>query len=264
MHNDGIEINGILKHRFAYSVGWLASHTASGLNALNAEDAYAHIGVKSGGVALDGEGKYGPNVPDSAKPWAEKAITLDAFGYHGLNVLDNGTGTLAGGAATAVAQADSFDAVGGTIRAQYESAILDVGGQYEWHSHPYAGTPATANPNGNPIPGVPDHTGAQGVVTWGELDYVVWPWFVPGIRAEYTNATAEGAPNFSLLRVVPGIAMLVRPDVRVVVSGDLETATGYPVAGSWGPAGGAIVSPTSGAAAKFQAEFITATANVAF
>jgi hypothetical protein len=264
VHNDGVELNGILKHRFAYSVGWLASHTGGGLNSLNAEDAYVHIGVKSGGVALDGEGKYGPNVPDPAKPWAEKAITLDAFGYHGLNVLDNGTGTVAGGSATAVQQADKFDAVGGTIRAQYDSAQLDLGADYEWHSRPYAGTGATATPSGEIIPGVPDYTSAHGIVSWAELDYIIWPWLVPGVRYEYTNATAEGAKNFGLFRLVPGVAMLVRPDVRVIVTGDFESATGYPVAGSWGPAGGAIVSPTNGASTAFKAEMITATANVAF
>jgi len=82
-HTDGMELNGIIKHRFDYALGWVASSNAIGLNALNAEDVYAHVGIKSGGVALDGEGKYGSNVPDAAKPWAEKAITLDAFGYHG-------------------------------------------------------------------------------------------------------------------------------------------------------------------------------------
>ena len=66
------------------------------------------------------------------------------------------------------------------------------------------------------------------------MDYVIWPWFVPGVRAEYTLGHAAGASNFGLLRVVPGIAMLVRPDVRVILSGDLETAYGAPVAGSWG------------------------------
>ncbi len=74
-HTDGVELNGIVGHRFDYAVGWVASSTASGLSLPNAEDLYAHIGVKSGGVALDGEGKYGPNVPDPRKPWAEKSIT---------------------------------------------------------------------------------------------------------------------------------------------------------------------------------------------
>ena len=70
--------------------------SATGLTLPNAEDVYAHIGVKSGGVALDGEGKYGPNVPDPRKPWAEKSITFDLFAYHGIQRLDNGTGTVAG------------------------------------------------------------------------------------------------------------------------------------------------------------------------
>jgi len=264
VHNDGVEINGIIKHRFAYSLGWLASHTGSGLNALNAEDAYAHIGIKSGGVALDGEGKYGPNVPDPAKPWAEKAITVDAFAYHGLNVLDNGTGTVAGGNAVAVAQPDKFNAVGGTIRAQYDSLVLDMGGQYESHSHPYAGTPATANPSGNAIPGVPDYTGAHGVVAWGELDYVVWPWFVPGVRAEYTLGSAESSSAFSLLRVVPGVAMLVRPDVKVVLTGDFETAQGTPVSGSWAAAGGSIAGAPPGVQTALKAETVAAVVAVAF
>ena len=84
-HTDGVELNGIVGHRFGYSLGWVASSTARRPEPMpNAEDVYAHIGMKSGGVALDGEGKYGPNVPDPRKPWAEKAITLDLFAYHGM------------------------------------------------------------------------------------------------------------------------------------------------------------------------------------
>ncbi len=263
-HTDGLELNGTLMHRFGWSAGWVASSNAAGLNALNAEDAYVHIGIKSGGVALDGEGKYGSNVPDPTKPWAEKAITLDVFGYHGLNVLDNGTGTNASGSAIAVPQRDSFDIAGGTVRAQYDSLVLDAGGQYEWHSRPYVGTSATANPSGTAIPGVPDYTSARGIVAWGELDYVIWPWFVPGVRTEYTVGSAEGSNAFSLLRVIPGIAMLVRPDVRVILTGDMETAKGAPVAGSWGAAGGAAVGLAPGQQTTFQAETVSATAAVAF
>ena len=242
------------------------------MNQLNAEDAYAHIGVKSGGVALDGEGKYGPNVPDPTKPWAEKAITVDAFAFHGLNVFDNGTGTVAGGAVSAISQGDKFDVVGGTVRAQYDSLVFDGGGDFERHSRPYSGSAAQqlGSQSAAPIPGVPDFTSAQGNVGWGELDYVIWPWFVPGVRAEYTQGHAEGSSDFSLLRVIPGVAMLVRPDVRVVLTGDLETAYGAPVAAlssggtGWSAAGGAIAPPAPGKQTAFQAETITAVANVAF
>jgi hypothetical protein len=263
-HTDGVELNGILFHRFDYSLGWVASSNASGLKAPNVEDAYVHVGVKSGGVALDGEGKYGPNPPDPSKPWAEKSITVDAFAYHGLNVLDNGTGTIAGGAATPIAQRDQFEAIGASMRAQYGSLSLDSGFDYELHHRPYAGTPAQDIGSGTPIPGVPDYSHAKAWVQWNELDYVVYPWLVPGVRTEYTYATFAGSNPVSLIRVIPGIAMLVRPDVRVIVTGDLEQGYGNPVTGSWGPAGGAIVAPGAGQASKLEAETIMMTAAVAF
>jgi hypothetical protein len=219
--------------------------------------------VKSGGVALDGEGKYGSNVPDPAKPWAEKALTLDVFAYHGLSVIDNGTGTVAG-TAVAIPQRDHINAAGASLRAQYDSLVLDVGGQLEQHDRPYGGTPATAVTGGTPIPGVPDYTSATAVVSWGELDYVIWPWFVPGVRAEFTRATFESSNPVSLTRVIPGVAMLVRPDVRVIVTGDFERAYGVPVTGSWAPAGGAVIAPGAGQSSMFEVEQITATAAVAF
>jgi hypothetical protein len=262
-HTDGAELNGILFHRLGYSLGWVASSWANSLIP-NAEDAYVHIGIKSGGVALDGEGKYGPNVPDPTKPWAERAITIDGFGYHGLTVLDNGTGSVAGGASSPTDQKDSFDVVGASFKAQFDSLILDSGIQVEYHSRPYAGSGATAVPTGSPIPGVPDYTNATAIVQWNELDYVLYPWLVPGVRTEFTRATVEGSSAASLLRIIPGVAIAIRPNVRMVLTGDLETATGMPVTGSWGPAGGFVVAPGPGQASKLEAEQINLTLSAAF
>ena len=263
-HTDGVELNGIAGHRFDYSVGWVASSSAAGLTVPNAEDVYAHIGVKSGGVALDGEGKYGPNTPDPRKPWAEKSITFDLFAYHGMTRLDNGTGTVAGATARPVLQNDRFNAAGAVIHANYDSLVLMAGAQIERHDSPYQGAAATANPNGNALPGAPDFTNATAILQYDEIDYVVWPWFVPGVRLEYTQTTFEGANTANLLRVIPGVAMLARPNIRVVVSGDFESAYGLPPVGSWTPAGGAVAPSTPGQNSKFQAETINVSANVAF
>jgi hypothetical protein len=256
-HTDGVELNGIAGHRFDYSLGWVASSSAAGLTMPNAEDVYAHIGVKSGGVALDGEGKYGPNTPDPRKPWAEKSITFDLFAYHGITRLDNGTGT------SPVLQNDRFNAAGGVIHGSYDSLVVMAGAQIERHDSPYPGTAATANPNGGAIPGAPDFTNATAILQYDEIDYVVWPWFVPGVRLEYTQTTFENASNASLLRIIPGVSMLARPNIRVVVSGDLESATGLPPVASWSPAGG-VVAPSTPQGSKFQAETINVSANVAF
>jgi hypothetical protein len=258
-HYDGLELNGIIGHRFDYSIGWVASSAAGGLSMPNAEDVYAHIGIKSGGVALDGEGKYGPNVPDPLKPWAEKAITVDLFAYHGLTRADNGTGVTAG---TPTPQDDRFNAVGAVAHGQWDSLMLMAGAQIERHDRPYAGTAATTLSNGTVLPGVPDLSNATAFVQYDEIDYVVWPWFVPGVRAEFTDAQVAGGPDAQLLRIIPGIAMLARPNIKVVLSGDMEWGKNMPVAGSWSAAGGSIV--TTGTAAKFEAETINATVGVAF
>jgi hypothetical protein len=256
-HTDGVELNGIAGHRFDYSLGWVASSSAAGLTLPNAEDVYAHIGVKSGGVALDGEGKYGPNTPDPRKPWAEKSVTFDLFAYHGITRLDNGTGT------SPVLQNDRFNAAGAVIHGNYDSLVLMAGAQIERHDSPYPGTAATANLFGGAIPGAPDFTNATAILQYDEIDYVVWPWFVPGVRLEYTQTTFENAANASLLRIIPGVSMLARPNIRVVVSGDLESATGLPPVASWAPAGGAV-APSTPQGSKFQAETINVSANVAF
>jgi len=260
-HTDGAELNGIAAHRLDYALGWVASSNATGLTLPNAEDVYAHIGVKSGGVALDGEGKYGPNVPDPRKPWAEKSITFDLFAYHGIERLDNGTGTVAGGTATPLQQDDRFNALGAVIHGQVGSLVLMAGVQMERHDRPYTGAAAIANPAGGVIPGAPDFTSATAVLEYDEIDYVVWPWFVPGVRTEFTNTTVEGAAEAQLLRVIPGIAMLARPNIKGVLTGDLEWGKNLPTVGSWAPAGGLVV-PTS--VAKFEAEQINATVAVAF
>ena len=266
-HADGIELNGIIAHRLGYSVGWLASSQADGLATIDAEDVYAHLGVKTGGIALDGEGKYGPNPPNTKKPWAEKSITLDLFAYHGMSLLDSGTGTVDDPVAP-VGQKNSVGVVGGAVRAQYASAILTSGLQFEHHDAPYQGTPATpdaANP-GSYLPGTPNTTThGDAWVQYNELDYVIFPWLVPGVRTELTTMTVDPNSRATLFRLVPGIATLIRPNVRLVLTADFEWAQGTPVTGAWDAAGGAIVAPGDAKqSSKIEAETITATMNMAF
>jgi hypothetical protein len=263
-HTDGVEANGIIGHRVGWSLGWVASAAATGFKMPDAEDAYAHIGVKSGGIALDGEGKYGPTPPDPMRPWAERSITVDAFAYHGMNVLDNGTGTVTGSAAIPVAQRDGIDALGGSMRLQLDSLLVTSGLQLERHTKPYSGTAATANPDGTTTAGAPDLTHGNAWVQFNEVDYVVFPWLVPGVRTELTHLTIERSNPASLLRVVPGVAMLVRANIKLTVTGDFERAYGLPVTGSWSPAGGSVAAPSAGQASMFEAEQIQAGLAVAY
>ena len=72
----------------------------------------------------------------------------------------------------------------------------------------------------------------------------------------------QGASNAQAMRIIPGIAMLARPNIRVVLSGEMEWAKNLPAVGDWG-AVGALVAPDPGKS-KFEAEQINATVGVAF
>lgn len=255
-HSDGVEVNGIVGHRFTYSLGWLASGAIANLQTPNAEDVYAHVGVKIGGMSLDGEGASGVQVADAKKPWAETSLTLDAFGYHGKTVVDNGTGV-----SSAVPQNDTVTALGGSGRLAIGSFLLTGGAQYEEHSSPLQGTPgnATATP---PTTASTNMNSAHALVAYGEADYVIWPWFVPGVRVESTTVTETGSGTNHIVRIIPGVAMLARPDVKVILTGSIEQAQGVPTVGNWSATGGSI-QPGAGTS-KLQAEQIQATVAFAY
>ena len=255
-HTDGAEINGIAGHRFTYAVGWVASGTVPGIRTPTAEDVYAHVGVKIGGMSLDGEGASGMDSQDAKRPWAETSLTIDAFAYHGLTRLDNGTGVAPG----PVSQDDQVNAVGGALRLQVDSFVLSSGAQLERHASPYQGAPGVAgNPPAPAVAGVADYTAGTAFTQYDEIDYVIYPWLVPGFRAELTRLTmrgsVDGADAANLLRLMPGVAFLLRPNVKLVTTAVFERATGLPPTQSWGAASGSIVAPV-GAISKLEAEQI--------
>ncbi len=260
-HTDGVEVNGIAGHRVGYALGWVASSVASGLKQPTAEDLYAHIGVKIGGMSLDGEGPSGMQTQNALRPWSETSLTLDVFGYHGMSKLD--AGTSAELPPVPEGQNDAMNVIGGSGRFALGSLLITGGAQWEKHAHPYpgvAGMPAA--PPVDAVPGVPSLTSATAFTQYDEIDYVVYPWLVPGVRAEYTHlGLTDGSAN--LLRLIPGIAFLVRPNIRAVLSATFERAHGVAPTGSWGAAGGNIVAP-AGANSMLEAEQINASVAWAF
>ena len=226
-----LEVNGVAAGYLDYSAG-----VNAGVNSevRTPQNAYAHVGYKLGGVRLDGE--ESSSVPDPQKPWAETALTLDAFYYHSKSRF-----TTPDPASTDtnplpdLVRDDSANAFGGTARAQWESLELDAGAAYEAHSNPTTGGKANV------------------LSQFDELSYVVYPWLVPAVRFEYTHVSPDGATAVSDARVTVGAAALVRPNIKLVLTGQLESATGAPPAG-WGAAGGfaAPADPTSSVSLEIE------------
>jgi hypothetical protein len=211
-----LELNGVVAHRVDYNFGF-----SNGTNDIGGfyppNNLYGHIGFKLGGLSLDGEtGSTG-----SSKPWEENAVTVDAWIYQSLSYYLNDQ---------LQNWSDSATTYAGDVRGQLASAELDVGFLAQHHDHP-------------------DSSGAE---AWGdtmftELSYVIWPWLIPAVRVEYTwvrapndplfVATAPSNGNATLLRLIPAVNFLIRPNIRLALLADFESVQGAPP-GGWGGAGG--------------------------
>lgn len=235
-HPDGVELNGVVRHRVDYSLGWVASGASQEVDVPNSQDVYAHLGAKFGGMTLDGEGPGGALVPDPMRPWEERALTLDAFGYEGLVVADNGTGI-----DEPATQNDRIAVLGGMARLQLESFVATFGAIVERHSSPYRGSaPPVPTPAEPASEGVADSSPALGVVQFDELAYIVYPWLVPVLRSELTRVTMDarhGGGSAHVLRLMPGVATLLRPNLKLTVSGEIDRASGAPPEATWDPTG---------------------------
>jgi hypothetical protein len=242
----GAEVNGVIEGRVAYNLGLNAGKNSWTSGGFNSENGYAHVGFKLGGMRLDGEGSTG--AEDALHPWAETALTVDGFYYRSNEHLPE---PISGGA---VPLADVSSTVGGQVRGQLGSLELNVGYYSQQHDRGWVNNAAL------PAPALGKVTAS---VLYGELSYVLFPWMVPAIRVENISLDPSGGASVSDLHVMPGIAFLIRPNLKLVVAGNIESTNGFPLdptgaptawqggAADWG-AFVASPSPTSTATTKKQ------------
>ncbi len=224
---DLIELNGMVKGRFIYSIG---INSGANLDIRNTENVYGHVGYKLGGMRLDGEGNTATNP---TKPWAENALTVDLYGYRSASHFQPAAGALTPPGTTPNPLDDLTWVVGGHLRGTLGSFELDAGVYNEWHSH------ATA-----------DGTAVQAIVQYDELSYVVFPWLVPAVRLEWGSLLPEGGTRINDLKVIPGVAALVIPNLKLTLTGQIEWADGAPD-GGWGAFGGSA-APAMGSVTEFE------------
>lgn len=221
----GAEVNGVVAGRFDYSLGL---NSSTNIDARPSDSVYGHLGYKLGGSQLDGEGESG--LADPKQPWQETALTLDLWTYKATSRITD---------VNSFSQPDNNLAFGLGVRGQYKSLELDLGGYLDGHKHAY---PLTTDGSAN-------GSAVNATVAYAELSYIVYPWLVPAVRVESTSLdavidTAGTHQKVSDLRIMPTLAMLVRPNIRVILSGLLESANGAPVYSVVDATGTAV--PTTG------------------
>jgi hypothetical protein len=168
------------------------------------------------------------------KPWAETAVALHAFVFRSNEHFADVTGV-------AAFSNDVTTSAGGGARLQYGSAELDLGYFHESHSRGAVAWDATA--------AALTYAKVTSDMLWGELSYVVYPWLVPAVRVEQAGYQPSGTSRVTDLHIMPAIAFLIRPNVKLVVAGNIERANGFPTVPD--PAGNPIPVAWSGGSADW-------------
>ncbi len=206
---NGFEATGVLlRGRASYSVGWTTGKNTAG-SIFNSENVYGHVGYKIGGLRLDGEGTQGP--VDAMKPWAETAVTLDAFAFHSREYFPDPTVT-PGPGVTVPPLGDTSLTLGMAARLQRASIELDLGAYTQRHDR---GTATLSK--------------VWADAEWTELSWVVFPWMVPAVRVERIGVNASDVTGaVQDYHVMPGVAFLLRPNVKAVLVANFEATNGFP------------------------------------
>lgn len=220
-----VEVNGMAGGRFIYGIG---ATSGANIGVRTTENFHGHVGFKLGGMRLDGEDDKSANT---AKPWEETALTVDMFGYRSVSRYTN-EGVM-------MDLSDRTNVLGGNVRGTVGSFEINSGLYQEWHNQAAA-----------------DGTGVKALAQYDELSYIVFPWLVPAVRLEWVSLLPDGGSRISDLKVLAGVAALVRPNLKLTLVGQIEHANGAPPgnadAPGWQLAGG-FAAPMTGSVTELEA-----------
>ena len=200
-NHNGLEVNGVVGCYFNYAAGLVAG---TNLDSRNSANFYGHIGYKIGGATLDGEHTGG--VPQDLAH--EKSVTIDAFAYRAISRFNDAGDPTAMPAIDPALTKDTSLTFGGAIRAQAAELELDSGLYYQ--------TDDAVTSTGQKV---------TTLSQWNEVSYLLYPWLAVGGRVEYLNISPDGAPSISDFKIMPGVAALIRPNLKLTLTAPFEQAS---------------------------------------
>ena len=220
-----VELNGMYRGRLIYSVG---ANSGANLDTRTSGNVTAHVGFKVGGMRLDGENATG-GTGNPLKPWEETALTVDVFGTRSASHFANAVDPT-------MFQDDLTYVLGGHLRGTVGSLELNSGLFQEWHND---ATDA--------------RVGVKAFTQYDELSYVVFPWLVPSVRMEYVSLLPDGGTRLNDVVFIAGAACLIRPNLKVTLTGLVEHSNGAPTAAGWSLGSDGLAAPIAGAVTEFEA-----------
>jgi hypothetical protein len=188
----GLEVRGIVRKRFAYAAGIVEGFGPPHSN----KDYYGHITYKFGGMPLDGVVEEKSSAGPS-RPYFDNSMTVGLFAYRGSSVIGPDSAY----------QSNDFTEVGGDANVYYGPCNLFGGVGIRHDDRPFVGSLGSS---------------ANTADWFGELDVVVFPWLLPGIRYESWKSHMRDPATGRLVaftdnQIVPGIETLLRANLKATI-----------------------------------------------
>ncbi|MBT8470022.1 MAG: hypothetical protein KJN97_14855 [Deltaproteobacteria bacterium] len=190
----GLELTGVVINRLGYSAGVVEG---SGGPFNRDKDFYGRLEYKFGGMSLNGTEPTG-----YSRPWQEKSVVIGGSFYRGVGTLEDPNGG-------SEIQSDSFWRASGDVYSRLVNAIVTVGGFYQQNQRPIFADPESGN--------------LASVLA--QLDYIIWPWFMPTIRYEMFRQNLPDASGAVYShRGFLGVNALLRANIalRLYVTGRID------------------------------------------
>lgn len=197
MPQPSVELNGLVTGRLYYAVG--VGQGAGGLTTDNNDrkDFYYRLRYKLGGLDLGGS--YAPGggpVLGGGGQLLDRSIIIEHFGYFGAEPTADGG-------------QDAHRSFGIDVRALYGRWDVGVG----WTRSEYDA------PWGAQVPGALSLSSVFGKVEW-----LAFPWFIGSLKIDsFWSDAPDAALDEQEVRVMPGLVMLIRQNVRGVIEAEWFT-----------------------------------------
>ena len=150
------------------------------------KDPYVGLAFKLGGLGFNGSGVDSEEEVLTTSPsgyWRDDSVQFGIFAYRSYIGDD----------------ADKFDRVGGDLRINYKD--LQFGGGY--------------------IYGEDDSDDTDKDLWFAEAEYFLYPWWVAYCRFE--SLSVDGVSDEDEARFIPGLAFLLRANIRATIEGRFYT-----------------------------------------
>jgi hypothetical protein len=200
----GIELRGIISHRFQYALGVVNGEKTTINDKTDEKDVYGRIGVKFGGLALDGYQPAGMDALQQTDNWADNSFSVGTYVYqgnYGVEVIDTG-------GVTSVVDND-FTRYGVDVHANLGRVDLFAGAIF--------GT--DDNPSGLSS-GATDLQKELNSLAWFvEGQYLIFPWFIAGVRVGGASSDQNNDNKDKYTLISPNITLLARANVRFTIEG---------------------------------------------